>query len=77
MASQPGGAVIKFTCSAFAAWGLLVWILGMDLQAAHQPMLWQCPTQKNEKDLQLGYTTRYWGFGEGKKRGEGKNGNRC
>ena len=34
------GVVVKFTCSASAAWGSQVRILGMDLHTAHQPMLW-------------------------------------
>ena len=31
---------------------------------ACQAMLWWHPTQKNYNDLQLGYTTMYWDFGE-------------
>ena len=30
-------------CSALAAQGLLVWILGADLHMAYQAMLWQTP----------------------------------
>ena len=36
----PSGTVVKFACSALVAQGLLVWILGTDLQTAHQAMLW-------------------------------------
>ena len=38
---QPGGAVVKFACSASAAQGSLVWILAVDLHTACQAMLWQ------------------------------------
>ena len=31
--------------------------------------LWWWLTQKNQQDLQLGFTTMHWGFGEGKKKG--------
>ena len=41
---QPGGVVVKFTLSASAAWGSLVWILGADLHTTHQAKLWQHPT---------------------------------
>ena len=34
-------------------------------------MLRRCPTQQNQKDLQVEYTTMYWGgFGEEKKERE-------
>ena len=73
MGCWPSGIVIKFICSASAARDLLVWMLGMDLHNIHQVMLWQHPTQKNQKGLQLGYTRMYWGFG-----GAGRKiGNRC
>ena len=61
--------------SASVAQGSPVRILSGDLHTAHQAMLWQHPTQKNQKDSQLGYTTMYWGFVEGKK--ERKIGNSC
>ena len=38
---QPGGIVVKFPCSASAAWGSLVWILGTDLLTTYQAMLSQ------------------------------------
>ena len=63
-----GGVVVKFAQSALAAWGSPVWILDMDLHTTHQAMLWSHPTQKNQKDLQLGCTTMCWGVGEGKKK---------
>ena len=37
---QPSGAVVQFTRSALAAWGLPVWILDVDLRTACQAMLW-------------------------------------
>ena len=42
--------MVKFTRSALVAWGLLVWILGMDLRTAYQAMLWLRPTYKLEED---------------------------
>ena len=50
--SWAGGVVVKFTCFALAAQGSRVWILGRDLQTAHQAMLWQHPTYKTEEDWQ-------------------------
>ena len=35
---------------------------------SHGAMLRQCPTMQSQKDLQLEYTTLYWGFGENKKK---------
>ena len=43
---RAGGRVVEFTPSALAAWGSWVWIPGVDLHAAHQAMLWWCPTNK-------------------------------
>ena len=63
---QPGCVAVKFTRSASVAWGSPVGILGMDLHTTHQAMLRRLLTQ-NWKDVQLGYTTMYWGFGEKKK----------
>ena len=37
----PGDVAVKFVCSALVAWGLQVWILGVDLPTAWQAMLWQ------------------------------------
>ena len=37
---QPGGIVVKFTCSTSAAQGSQVQILGVDLYATHGAMLW-------------------------------------
>ena len=42
--------MVKFACSALAAQGLWVLILGSDLHIAHQAMLWQHPTYKVEED---------------------------
>ena len=44
---RPSDWVVKVVCFALAAWGLLVWILGVDLHTAHQAMLWRRPTEKN------------------------------
>ena len=44
---QPGGIVVEFTRCTLVAWGLWVWILGVNLHTAHQAMLWRHPTQKN------------------------------
>ena len=49
---QPIGVEAKFTCSASAAWGSQVWILGADLHTAHQAMLWWHPTYVIEEDWQ-------------------------
>ena len=68
----PCGVVVKFTYSAWVAQGSLVRILGTDLHTAHQAMLWWQPTKKNQKDLQLGYTSMCWGFGEKKEKVETK-----
>ena len=48
--SWSGGIVIKFMCSAVAAWGSWVRIPGMDLHSAHQAMLWRRPIYKIEED---------------------------
>ena len=39
----PGSIVVGFACSALAASGLQVRILGMDLHTAHQAVLWWPP----------------------------------
>ena len=46
---QPGDIVVKFACSASAAWALQVQIPGVDLYTAHQAMLWWCPIYKVEE----------------------------
>ena len=47
---QPSGIVVMFTRSASAAWGLQVWILGMDIYTTHPAMLWWYSTYEIEKD---------------------------
>ena len=47
---QRGGIVVKFAHSASVTQGSRVRILGMDLDTAHQAMLWRCPTYKLEED---------------------------
>ena len=57
-APQFTSASHSFACSDPGCWP----------STAHQAMLWQRPTQHNDKDLQLEYTTVHWGgFGEKKK----------
>ena len=75
VSGRPGGVAVKFTCSTAEAQGSPAQILGTDLHTAHQAMLWRHATWKNKKDLQLEYTTMYWGFGEKEKKR--KIGNRC
>lgn len=41
LVGQPGGAVVKFACSALAAQGSLGWIPGVDLYTTYQAILWQ------------------------------------
>ena len=48
--SQSGGIVVKFACSAAAAQGSRIWILGMDLHTTQQAMLWRQPKYKIEED---------------------------
>ena len=62
-----GGTVVKFVRSTSVAQSLPVWTVGADQHTIHQAMLWQHPTKKNQKDLQLGYTTMYWVFGKKKR----------
>ena len=38
---QPDGVVVRFVCSASAAWGSPVEVPGVDLCTTHQAMLWQ------------------------------------
>ena len=45
----PSGIAVKFTCSVLAAWGSLVWILGVDLHTTPQAKLWWRPTYKVEE----------------------------
>ena len=40
----PSGIAVKFVCSASAARGSLVWILGAVLHTTYQAMLWCHPT---------------------------------
>ena len=58
--------MVKFACSASAAWGFA----GSDPGHRHDTApTYQHPTQHSQKDLQLEYTTIYWGgFGEKKKK---------
>ena len=62
--------MVKFACSALVPWGLLVWMLGMDLHTAHQAMLWRHPTSKTQKDLQLGHRTMPGALGRKKQKEE-------
>ena len=38
---RPTGAAVKFAHSASVAWGLPIWIPGVDLHIACETMLWQ------------------------------------
>ena len=42
--------MVKFVCSTLAAWSLWVQILGMDIHATHQAMLWWHLIYKIEED---------------------------
>ena len=57
----PHGQVVEFACSTLAAQGFARLDHGRGPGTSHQAMLRQHPTQHNQKDLQLEYTTRYWG----------------
>ena len=47
----PNGIMVNSTCSASAARGTLVQILGVGLHAAHQAMLWQASYIQNRGRL--------------------------
>ena len=47
---RPGGAAVKCTCSALAARGSLVRILGADMAPLGKPCCGRCPTYKVEED---------------------------
>ena len=73
----PRGRVVEFVSSASVSQGFPGSDPGHGHGTARQAMLRWRPTQHNQKDLQLEYTTMYWGgFGEKKKK-EKKIGNRC
>ena len=55
------GRVVKFMRTAAVAQGLDP---GHGHGTVHQAMLRRHPTSHNWKDLQLRYTTMYWGFGK-------------
>ena len=55
--------------SALAAWGFASSDPAHGLRTAHQAMLWRCPTWQSQKDLQLEYTTMYWGLWGAKEEG--------
>ena len=46
---KPGSAVVKFMCSTLAAWGLQVWILGMDQALLIKPRCDSVPCEKQRK----------------------------
>ena len=59
------GRVVKFLGAASVAQGFAGSDLGDGPSTTHQAMLRRRPTCHNQKDLQLEYTTMYWGgFGE-------------
>ena len=51
------GVVVKFACSASAASGLWVWILGVDLHTAHQAVLWRRPIYKKWRRIGTGVSS--------------------
>ena len=60
------GQVVKFVRSTSAAQGFAGSNPGLGPGTSHQAMRRQCPTQQSQTDLQLEYTTMY--FGEKEKR---------
>ena len=58
---RPHGPMVKFVCSPSAAQGFAGSDPGRVQGTAHQAMLRRWPTQHSQKDLQLEYTTMYWG----------------
>ena len=61
MRGRPCGQVVKFTHSTSAAQGFAGLDPGHGPSTTHQAMVRWRPTQHNQKDLQLQYTTMYWG----------------
>ena len=57
MMGQPDVRIVKFMRSTSAAQGFMGSDPGVGHGTAHQAMLRWCPTQHNQKDLQLEYTT--------------------
>ena len=53
--------MVEFARSASAAQGFADLDPGRTPNTAHQAMLSQHPTWRNQRDSQLGYTTMYWG----------------
>ena len=70
MRGQPHGLVVGFARSSSAAQSFTGSDPGCGPGTTHQAMLKWRPTQHNLKDLQLEYTTMYWGLWgeEGKKK---------
>ena len=44
----PSGVVVRFVCSASAAWGSQVWILGVDLAVLLEPCRGSIPNKTEE-----------------------------
>ena len=61
MGDRPHGRVVKFTRSTSAAQRFASSDPGHGPSTARQATLREHPTQHNQKDLQLEYTTIYWG----------------
>ena len=68
---RPRGRVVKFAHSAWAAQSFTSLDPGRGQGTAHQAMLRRCPSQHDQKDLQLENTAMYWGvWGEEEERGK-------
>lgn len=67
--TSPDGLVVKVPCSQ---WPGFISCSQNHATYLSVGLLWQWLTQKNQKDLQLGYTTMHWGLGEKKKKKEAK-----
>ena len=63
--------MVKFVRSALTAQGFVGLDPGRRHGTAHQAMQRRHPTCHNQKDMQLGYTTMYWGA-LGRREGEGE-----
>ena len=68
----PSGAVVKFMCSALAAWGWRVWILGADLHTSSRDVVVASHLQKNRGILATDVSSGPIFLNKNKKRKEKK-----